>query len=229
MVAAGALLVDYVLTVAVSVAAGVAAITSAFPAIPAGWIVPISALCIVLVTLVNLRGVRDSGNVFAVPTYLFLGSMLLLIGVGLLRALLGDAPDGDARHRRSSPAPRRSGVLLLMRAFADGCSAITGVEAVSNGVPAFRTPEWRNARTTLTVMAVLVGDPVPRHEHPRARRRRPARPARDDPQPAGPGDVRHRADVLRPPAVDDGHPRPRREHRLRRLPAARRRCSPGTG
>ena len=156
MVAAGALLVDYVLTVAVSVAAGVAAITSAFPAIPTAWIVPISAGCIILVTLVNLRGVRDSGNVFAVPTYLFLGSMLLLIGVGLLRALLGDAPTATPATPLI-PGAETLGVLLLMRAFADGCSAITGVEAVSNGVPAFRKPEWRNARTTLTVMAVLVG------------------------------------------------------------------------
>ncbi len=156
MVAAGALLVDYVLTVAVSVAAGVAAITSAFPAIPSAWIVPISTVCIVLVTLVNLRGVRDSGNVFAVPTYLFLGSMLLLIGVGLLRALLGNAPIATPATPLI-PGAETLGVLLLMRAFADGCSAITGVEAVSNGVPAFRKPEWRNARTTLTVMAVFVG------------------------------------------------------------------------
>src|SRR5690349_7227511 len=156
MVAAGALLTDYVLTVAVSVAAGVAAITSAFPEIPVSWTVPVSALCIALVTVVNLRGIRDSGTVFAIPTYVFLGSMMLLIGIGIARAVLGDVP--HATPATPLPAGTQAlGLLLLMRAFADGCSAITGVEAVSNGVPAFRSPEWRNARTTLTVMAVLVG------------------------------------------------------------------------
>jgi amino acid transporter len=156
MVAAAALLTDYVLTVAVSVAAGVAAITSAFPELSADVRVPVAAVCIALVTVVNLRGIRDSGTVFAVPTYVFLGSMLLLIGVGLLRTIVGDIPVATPAHPLAAAA-EPLGVLLLMRAFADGCSAITGVEAVSNGVPAFRVPEWRNARTTLTVMAVLVG------------------------------------------------------------------------
>jgi amino acid transporter len=107
------------------------------------------------VMLINLRGIRDSGTIFAIPTYLFLVTTLGVIGIGLVRTLLGDAPHVTG----VTPAivrPETLGVLLLMRAFADGCSAITGVEAVSNGVPAFKPPEWRNARTTLTVMGILV-------------------------------------------------------------------------
>jgi amino acid transporter len=156
MIAAGALLTDYVLTVSVSVAAGVAAIASAFPGSIDHLVVPVCAGLILLVMLVNLRGVRDSGTVFAVPTYVFLLSMILLIGTGLLRTALGHVPVASP----ANPMPVGAeplGLLLLMRAFADGCSAITGVEAVSNGVPAFRAPEWRNARTTLTAMGLLVG------------------------------------------------------------------------
>ena len=156
LIAAAALLVDYVLTVSVSVAAGVAAITSAFPGTLAGYTVELSALFIVLVMVVNLRGIRESGTIFAIPTYVFLFSMIGLMGVGLGRALLGDAPQVSGVVP-VVVAPETLGVLLLMRAFADGCSAITGVEAVSNGVPAFRRPESLNARTTLAVMGILVG------------------------------------------------------------------------
>jgi amino acid transporter len=156
LVAAAALLVDYVLTVSVSVAAGVAAITSAFPGLSGDIRVPLATACIVAVMLVNLRGVRESGTVFAIPTYVFLVSMLALIGIGIARTMIGDQPTvGDVT---TAAVPIESlGLLLLMRAFADGCSAITGVEAVSNGVPAFRSPEARNARTTLAIMGVLVG------------------------------------------------------------------------
>ena len=156
LVAAGALLTDYVLTVSVSVAAGVAAIASAFPGPIADFRVYISAAFIVAVMVVNLRGIRESGTVFSVPTYVFLVSMLGLIVFGLLRAFIGDPPQVSG----VTPlivAPESLGLLLLMRAFADGCSAITGVEAVSNGVPAFEPPEASNARTTLLVMGVLVG------------------------------------------------------------------------
>jgi amino acid transporter len=155
VVAAAALLTDYVLTVSVSVAAGVAAIASAFPGQLTAWIVPMSIVAIAFVMLINLRGIRDSGTIFAIPTYLFLATTLGVIAIGLFRTLLGDAPQVSG----VTPAivkPETLGALLLMRAFADGCSAITGVEAVSNGVPAFKPPEWRNARTTLTVMGVLV-------------------------------------------------------------------------
>ena len=154
LLAAAALLTDYVLTVSVSVAAGVLAITSAFPELE--WLrVPLGIVAILFVMLINLRGLRESGTLFAAPTYLFLVITLGLIGVGLLRTLLGDTPHVTGVVPAVVPA-ETIGVLLLMRAFADGCSAITGVEAVSNGVPAFKPPEWKNARTTLTVMGVLV-------------------------------------------------------------------------
>jgi amino acid transporter len=156
LVAAAALLVDYVLTVSVSVAAGVAAITSAFPDLPDGIEVPLSTAFIFAVMLINLRGIRESGTIFAVPTYVFLGSMLALMGIGLVRTMLGDVPTVSGVTAATVPA-ETFGVLLLMRAFADGCSAITGVEAVSNGVPAFRRPEATNARTTLAIMGALVG------------------------------------------------------------------------
>ncbi len=154
LLAAAALLTDYVLTVSVSVAAGIFAITSAFPEFK--WAqVPLGVGAIVFVMLINLRGVRESGTLFALPTYLFLSITLGLIAFGLIRTVLGDAPHVTGVVPASVPLESFS-AILLMRAFADGCSAITGVEAVSNGVPAFRPPEWRNARTTLTVMGVLV-------------------------------------------------------------------------
>jgi amino acid transporter len=156
LVAAGALLVDYVLTVSVSVAAGIAAISSAFPGPLADYRVELAAVAIVVVMLVNLRGVRESGTVFAVPTYVFLVSMLALIAIGIGRAVLGDPPTvNDVTP--TIVAPETLGLLLILRAFADGCSAITGVEAVSNGVPAFKRPEAGNARTTLVAMGALVG------------------------------------------------------------------------
>lgn len=156
LVAAAALLIDYVLTVSVSVAAGVAAITSAFPGALDLWRVELAVVAIGVVMLVNLRGVRESGTIFAIPTYVFVGSMLVLIGVGAMRAVVGSPPQVSGVTPLVLPA-ESFGVLLLMRAFADGCTAITGVEAVSNGVPAFRRPEAPNARLTLTVMAALVG------------------------------------------------------------------------
>ena len=155
VLAAAALLTDYVLTVSVSVAAGVAAITSAVPGRLEAWILPLSVVAIALVMVVNLRGIRDSGTIFAIPTYVFLATTLSLIGIGLLRTVLGDPPHVTS-VTLAIVRPETFGALLLMRAFADGCSAITGVEAVSNGVPAFKPPEWRNARTTLTVMGLLV-------------------------------------------------------------------------
>jgi amino acid transporter len=154
LLAAAALLTDYVLTVSVSVAAGVLAITSAFPELE--WLrVPLGVGAILFVMLINLRGLRESGTLFAAPTYLFLAITLGLIGLGIVRTLLGDTPHVTGVVAAVVPA-ETLGVLLLMRAFADGCSAITGVEAVSNGVPAFKPPEWKNARTTLTVMGALV-------------------------------------------------------------------------
>jgi amino acid transporter len=156
LVAAAALLVDYVLTVSVSVAAGVAAITSAFPDLSPDIRVPVATVCILAVMLVNLRGIRESGTVFAIPTYVFLVSMLGLIAIGFARTMVGDIPQVEGVSTVTVPVESLS-LLLLMRAFADGCSAITGVEAVSNGVPAFTRPEAPHARTTLAIMGVLVG------------------------------------------------------------------------
>ena len=154
LVAAASLLTDYVLTVSVSVAAGIAAIGSALPE-TAGLRVPLSVIAILAVMFINLRGVRESGTVFSLPTYLFLVLTLGMIAVGIVRTVLGVPPQVSAVSPVTVPT-ETLGLLLVMRAFADGCAAITGVEAVSNGVPAFQRPEWRNARATLTVMGVLV-------------------------------------------------------------------------
>jgi amino acid transporter len=154
LLAAAALLTDYVLTVSVSVAAGILAITSAFPALEP-LRVPLGVVSILFVMVINLRGMRESGTAFAAPTYIFLVVMLGLIGLGIAQTLLGSPPHVTGVTPAVVPVESLS-LLLVMRAFADGCSAITGVEAVSNGVPAFKPPEWRNARTTLTVMGALV-------------------------------------------------------------------------
>jgi amino acid transporter len=154
LIAAAALLTDYVLTVSVSVAAGILAIISAFPNL-ADYRVEMGVFAIVVVMLINLRGIRESGTAFAFPTYLFLATTLGVVAIGVGRTLLGDPPHVTGVTPLVVPA-ESLGVLLLMRAFADGCSAITGVEAVSNGVPAFKPKEWQNARTTLTAMGVLV-------------------------------------------------------------------------
>jgi amino acid transporter len=154
LIAAAALLTDYVLTVSVSVAAGIVAITSAFPVlIPIQ--VPVMVAAILLVMTINLRGVRESGTIFAIPTYVFLGSALLLVAVGVLRAALG-VPPQVTDVVPLAVRPETFGVLLLARAFADGCSAMTGTEAVANGVPAFKPPEWRNAQATMATVAILL-------------------------------------------------------------------------
>ncbi len=155
LIAAAALLTDYVLTVSVSVAAGIAAILSAFPGAFDDLRVPLSVVAILVVMTINLRGLRESGSIFAIPTYLFLITTLGVIGIGVARVILGVPPHVEGVVAATVPI-ESLGVLVLIRAFADGCSAITGVEAVSNGVPAFKPPEWRNARTTLTVMGILV-------------------------------------------------------------------------
>ncbi|MBF8280192.1 MAG: hypothetical protein HW385_1624, partial [candidate division NC10 bacterium] len=153
LIAAAALLIDYVLTVSVSVAAGVAAITSAVPVLYQ-YRVNLGILCIGLITLANLRGIRESGRIFAIPTYLFIASFAIMIGVGLTKSLFAGA---DVTAPESLAAPTQSlGLLLLLRAFASGCTALTGVEAISNGIPAFRYPESKNAAATLTWMAALV-------------------------------------------------------------------------
>ncbi len=158
LTAAAALLIDYVLTVAVSIAAGVAAITSAFPALYP-WRVSLAALCITGIMLANLRGVRESGRVFAVPTYLFIASFFLLLAGGLTllgsRGGPGFAPPGLVAPEGPEAAAAVS-LFILLRAFASGCAALTGVEAIANGVQAFRPPEARNAAITLAWMAGIL-------------------------------------------------------------------------
>jgi amino acid transporter len=162
-VAGVALLTDYILTVAVSVSAGTAALTSAFHAL-SPYAVPISIGFIVLIAYGNLRGVRESGRLFAMPTYFFLAMMAVLLAVGLWRTFVGHLPPLPTDRPGMIPLGRPgdgllhgAGLFVLLRAFASGGAAVTGVEAISNGVPAFRPPEWRNARTTLVIMGALLG------------------------------------------------------------------------
>ena len=150
-----ALLVDYILTVSVSIAAGVAAMTSAAPALYP-YRVWISVAFIWFIAWANLRGVRESGRMFMVPTYFFVLMMFVLIGTGIALAISGDL--------QPMPIPTEVadttgvvGIFLILHAFASGGAAVTGVEAISNGVPAFQPPEWRNARTTLMWMGSLLG------------------------------------------------------------------------
>jgi amino acid transporter len=157
LVAASALLVDYVLTVAVSVVAGVAAITSAIPTL-VPHAVSLSLAFVVLLTVVNLRGVKESGRAFAVPTYGFVVIVLLLLVVAGVRLALGQALTAESAGYGLIADHRTGGLLtvfLALRAFASGCTALTGVEAVSNGVPSFQPPKARNAATTLTIMGTL--------------------------------------------------------------------------
>jgi amino acid transporter len=151
LVAAASLLVDYVLTVAVSVASGVLAVTSAVPVL-GPYRLELSLACIGLLVLANLRGVRESGRLFAAPTYLFIGSVGLLIVVGVVKVLLGSAPQAVAPDPLPAGAAATVGIAVILRAFASGCSALTGVEAISNGVTAFRHPQPRNAARTLVLM-----------------------------------------------------------------------------
>src|SRR5436309_12069574 len=151
LVAAAALLIDYVLTVAVSVAAGIAAITSAVPELHEHR-VGLGLLAIAVLTWGNLRGVRESGKIFAVPTYLFVGSLGLVIITGLGRMLFGA---GEAPPPPPVPAVEGLTLFLLLRAFSSGCTALTGIEAISHGVPAFWPPPAKTAVTTMTRVAAL--------------------------------------------------------------------------
>jgi amino acid transporter len=154
LVAAGALLIDYVLTVAVSVAAGVAAITSAFPLLY-DYRILIGVLFIAGIATVNLRGLRESGSLFAVPTYLFVVSFATMLAYGFVRWLFGweGVPPPAATPAAMS---QDLTIFLVLRAFASGCAALTGVEAVSDGVPAFHPPEARNARIVLAWLGIIL-------------------------------------------------------------------------
>ncbi len=153
LVVASALLVDYILTVAVSVASGVDNIISAFPVLNPGR-VEIAVFFIVVLAAINLRGVAESSKAFALPTYLFIASVAVMIVTGLVRVALGDIPIAESASYfvEHDEVVGFGIILLLLRAFASGCSALTGVEAIANGVPAFRRPKVKNAQRTLTVM-----------------------------------------------------------------------------
>jgi amino acid transporter len=156
LVAAAALLVDYVMTVAVSTASAVEQISSAVPGL-FDIRVEIGVAAIVLITIGNLRGLRESGNIFALPTYLFVGSALLMIGLGTARVAMGEgAPPPSPLPGAPNPLEPLS-ILLILRAFASGSVALTGTEAIANGVTAFKPPEAKNAAATLVAMAALLG------------------------------------------------------------------------
>ena len=156
-VAGVALLTDYILTVSVSVSAGVAAIYSVLGGLYP-WRVPIAVAFIAVIALGNLRGVKESGRIFAVPTYAFLILMFLMIGMGLFRATLGGGlPAVPPADPQALAITGSAGLFLMLHAFASGGAAVTGVEAISNGVPAFKPPEWKNARSTLVIMGSCLG------------------------------------------------------------------------
>ena len=156
LLAAAALMIDYVLTVAVGISAGVGALVSAIPSLQSHTL----AICLgilVLITLINLRGMRDAGLVFMAPTYLFVGTLLAAILVGLIKTFVsGGHPVPVEPPPRITQATALPGAWLILQAFASGCTAMTGVEAVSNGVKAFREPVVSTARRTLTVIILLL-------------------------------------------------------------------------
>jgi amino acid transporter len=162
-VAGVALLTDYVLTVSVSVAAGIAAVSSAFPSLTA-YNLWLSILCVLVIAGGNLKGVRESGKIFAVPTYFFIANMAVLLTYGLSKMFFShltvNTLDHEGLVKIGSPGNGLfygATLYVILHAFASGGAAVTGVEAISNGVPAFKQPAWRNARTTLVIMGSLLG------------------------------------------------------------------------
>ncbi len=167
LVAASALLIDYMMTVAVSTSSAVEQIVSAFPDLfDVRVLIGVSAIA--LITIANLRGLREAGNIFATPTYLFIGSALLMIAVGVFRiVVLGEGETyGPTIASQLTDTIQPVSALLILRAFAAGAVALTGTEAIATGVPAFKPPEAKNAATTLAVMAALLGDPLHRDHVP---------------------------------------------------------------
>jgi len=161
-IAAVALMLDYIVTVAIQSAAGVAAIISTFPEL-SSWKVQMTLLVIVLLTYGNLRGVKEAGKAFAMPTYLFVGSMFIVFAVGLYRDFAGTLPvlatngEGAVQVGQPSGLLTFAAIFILLRAFANGGSSLTGLEAISDGVALFKVPEAVNAKRTLVVMSTLLG------------------------------------------------------------------------
>ena len=164
-VAGVALMLDYIVTLAIQSAAGVAAIISTFPELEP-WKIPMILGIIVLLTYGNLRGVKEAGKAFALPTYLFVGSMFIVFAIGMYRYFSGTLPMLDTNLPGAVPLGEPSGLLtfaaifILLRAFANGGSSLTGLEAISDGVALFKTPEHVNARRTLVIMSCLLGSLV---------------------------------------------------------------------
>jgi amino acid transporter len=159
LVAGASLLIDYILTVAASVSSGVAAITAAFPLLD-GHNVALTLSAIAFIALANLRGLKESGALFAVPTYGFVILMLTMLGVGLVRTLLGGGPTHVQVQMSVEHTQRFGGLAMIwifMRAYSAGCTALTGVEAISNGVQAFKAPAEQNASKTMIAMILLLG------------------------------------------------------------------------
>lgn len=152
LVAGAALLIDYILTVAVSVAAGIAAITSAFPALHSHN-AALGVISVLIIMTLNLRGIKESASVFATPTYFFIGSIFLLLGVGWWRVITGDIPAVAPIVHEVYP---EIALFLLLRAFSSGCAALTGIEAISNGVPVFQAPVQKNAKMTMSIMSAIL-------------------------------------------------------------------------
>ncbi|HEV2577189.1 MAG TPA: APC family permease [Acidobacteriaceae bacterium] len=156
LLAAAALMVDYILNVAVGISAGVGALVSAFPKLQP-HVLALCLLILAVLTLVNLRGTKDTGTVFMVPTYLFIGTLLITIGVGAARAVIAHGHPVPVEAPPVMPAATAAiSLWLILKVFASGCTAMTGVEAVSNGVAAFREPTRKNAKATLTIIIVLL-------------------------------------------------------------------------
>ena len=157
LIAGSALLLDYILTVSVSISSGVAQLVSAEPALTQ-FKVPIAVAMVAFIMLINLRGVKESGAIFAVPTYFFLITIYITVGVGLLRAITGNLPVVvDPPALEVVQGAQALSVFLILRAFAGGTSALTGVEAISNGITAFKEPRSHNAGITLVWMAFILG------------------------------------------------------------------------
>jgi amino acid transporter len=154
LIAAGALMIDYVLTVTVSIASGVANLISIPRLQPLQhYTVEICLFFIVLIMLANLRGVRESGRIFMIPTYTFIVSIIIMLVVGFFKQATGQITATVPTFQATEPL----NLFLVLRAFSQGCTALTGIEAISNGVPAFKPPEWKNARVTMLYMASILG------------------------------------------------------------------------
>ena len=161
-IAAVALMLDYIVTLAIQSAAGVAAIISTFPAL-APWKIPMILVVIVLLTYGNLRGVKEAGKAFAFPTYFFVGSMFIVFAMGIWRLINGTLPvletdlPGAIEVGEGQGLLTAAAIFILLRAFANGGSSLTGLEAISDGVALFKAPEDKNAKRTLVIMSSLLG------------------------------------------------------------------------